>query len=183
MTNTKPQKSSSNPEVWLDTQNIQGKRPSKKLDDTKVGPFDVIKKVGPLAYRLKLPRTWKIHPVFNVVYLFPYIKPFFPTQPQLTQPPPKDIKGQEEYIVEEVIDCCYNKSKQRPEWKVCWKGYLSSKDTMLVLGNTGEAVKEGPQEIVGLSGQTFRPVWLEFWPSPTRFFLTIQICYKKFWSW
>lgn len=131
--------------VWLDARNIQGKRHSKKLDDTKVGPFDVIKKVGPLAYRLKLPRTWKIHPVFNVVYLSPYIKPSFPTQPQLTQPPPEDIEGQEEYTVEEVIDCRYNKSKRRPKWKVRWKGYSSSEDTWeprLVLGNAGEAVKE-----------------------------------------
>lgn len=38
----------------------------------------------------------------------------------------------------------------------------------------------GPQEMVGLSGRTFRPVWLEFRPSPTRFFLTLQKCHKKF---
>jgi len=36
------------------------------------GPFEIIKKVGAVAYRLKLPKRLKIHPTFHVSYLRPF---------------------------------------------------------------------------------------------------------------
>src|SRR6202040_3912004 len=47
--------------VWLDTQNLKMDWPSKKLDNKQAGPFPVEEKVGPAAYRLKLPQAWCIH--------------------------------------------------------------------------------------------------------------------------
>ena len=38
--------------VWLDTQDLRTDRPSKKLDYKKVGPFEIISKHGPMAYKL-----------------------------------------------------------------------------------------------------------------------------------
>ena len=36
------------------------------------GPFEVIEKVGAVAYRLKLPERLKLHPTFHVSYLRPF---------------------------------------------------------------------------------------------------------------
>jgi hypothetical protein len=41
--------------VWLDAKNIPTRRPSKKLDDKRLGPFKVLSKVGSSSYRIKLP--------------------------------------------------------------------------------------------------------------------------------
>ena len=41
--------------VWLEGKNISSLRPSQKLDDQRYGPFEIIKKVSPTAYQLKLP--------------------------------------------------------------------------------------------------------------------------------
>ena len=55
--------------VWLSSKHITTKRPSRKLDHKLLGPFEIIKPVGSLAYELKLPPTMKIHPVFHLSLL------------------------------------------------------------------------------------------------------------------
>ena len=52
--------------VWLSSKNIKTQRPSSKLDYNKLGPFKIISKIGKGAYKLELPITMKIHPVFHV---------------------------------------------------------------------------------------------------------------------
>jgi hypothetical protein len=53
-------------------QNIQTKRPSRKLDYQRLGPFKIILQVNLISYRLELPPTINIHPVFHVSLLEPY---------------------------------------------------------------------------------------------------------------
>ena len=55
--------------VWLNTKNLKTKRPSRKLDHTKVGPFRIEAVVGPVNYQLELPKNSKLHPVFHVSLL------------------------------------------------------------------------------------------------------------------
>ena len=79
--------------------------------------FDVL---GPLTYRLELPPTWRIHNVFHVILLRPYIKnkthgANFP------RPPPELLEGEEVYEVESIIrhrrrGCGY-------QYLLKWKGY------------------------------------------------------------
>ena len=57
--------------VYLLRKNIKTKRPSKKLDHTKLGPFKIKDKLGTVTYRLELPKDMKIHPVFHVALLEP----------------------------------------------------------------------------------------------------------------
>jgi hypothetical protein len=52
-------------EVWLNAKDLTTERPSKKLDYKRLGPFPIIRKVSELAYELKLPRSFKIHPVIS----------------------------------------------------------------------------------------------------------------------
>ena len=53
-------------QVWLRTTNIRTRRPCKKLDRKKVGPFKVVRRIGEQAYQLDIPATLPIHPVFHV---------------------------------------------------------------------------------------------------------------------
>ncbi|MBW0570732.1 hypothetical protein O181_110447 [Austropuccinia psidii MF-1] len=58
--------------VWLSSKNIKTKRPTKKLSERWLAPFEVLKKIGSHAYHLKLPQQWKpVHPVFHVSLLKP----------------------------------------------------------------------------------------------------------------
>jgi hypothetical protein len=57
--------------VYLLRKNIKTKRLSNKLDHKKLGPFKIDKKVGTVSYKLLLPRTINIHPVFHISLLEP----------------------------------------------------------------------------------------------------------------
>jgi len=58
--------------VFLDALDIQTTRPSQELLYRQLGPFIVERRIGPMAYHLKLPHQMKqLHPVFNVVKLTP----------------------------------------------------------------------------------------------------------------
>ena len=91
--------------VWLKGYNITTDRPSKKLDDKRYGPFEVLRKVGKAAYKLKLPRTWRsIWPVINEMFLTPYTPPSHRSQEKSPRPLPQIIDNYEEYEIEEIMD-------------------------------------------------------------------------------
>jgi len=57
--------------VYLHTKNLKSKRPSRKLDHVKVGPFLIKQPKGPVNYELQLPSDARVHPVFHVSLLEP----------------------------------------------------------------------------------------------------------------
>ena len=57
--------------VLLDSQNLITLY-HKKMAPRREGPFEIIKVLGPVTYRLKLPKSWKIHNVFRAKLLKPY---------------------------------------------------------------------------------------------------------------
>ena len=46
----------------------------KKFRAKYVGPFPINARVGDLAYRLELPKTMRMHPVFHVSRLKAYVE-------------------------------------------------------------------------------------------------------------
>ncbi|KAL0146841.1 hypothetical protein M9458_057780 [Cirrhinus mrigala] len=83
--------------VWLSTKNICLRLPCKKLSPRFIGPFEIIKEINPVAYELKLPEKYRIHPVFHVSALKPYHPPVLP--PSSTEPVEEGI-----YRVWEILD-------------------------------------------------------------------------------
>jgi hypothetical protein len=112
--------------VWLDSRNIKTARPQKKLDWKNLGPWPITKVISPYAYRLELPPSMKIHPVFHVNLLRPASTDPLPGQHQ-DPPPPVEVNGVEEWEVEEVIDSRWDRRGRggRPNLKytIKWTGY------------------------------------------------------------
>ena len=82
------------------------KRPSHKLLHRSLGPYKVVKVISDIAYKLNLPTTFKIHPVFHVSLLICYYASnpdIFPDQ-VIPPPPPTMIDTEPEYKVEAILD-------------------------------------------------------------------------------
>ena len=96
-------------QVWLEGRNLKTHHPTTKLAPRRYGPFIVDKKLSPVTYRLTLPPSMKIHPVFHVDLLTRYHE----TEahgPNYERPPPDIIDGEPEWEVEKII-------KSRFHWK------------------------------------------------------------------
>jgi Chromo (CHRromatin Organisation MOdifier) domain len=105
--------------VWLEAKNITTDRPTKKLDDRRLGPYEILEKVGASAYKLRLPETDKSHPVFNEALLTPYEEP--PAHRREERPAPQIVSGNEEYEVEEILK--HRKRGRGYQYLVKWKNY------------------------------------------------------------
>jgi len=55
--------------VYLLTKNLKTRRPSKKLNHVKVGPFKIKKIKSLVNYELNLLLDAKVHPVFHISLL------------------------------------------------------------------------------------------------------------------
>ncbi|KAG0160695.1 hypothetical protein PDIDSM_8225 [Penicillium digitatum] len=111
--------------VWLNARNIRTLRPQKKLDWKNLGPFKVLEAISAHAYKLELPASMKIHPVFNVSLLQPAATN--PVNGQVTEPaPPVEVEGLEEWEVEDILDSRWERRGRggpRLKYTVKWIGY------------------------------------------------------------
>jgi hypothetical protein len=105
---------------------------SRKLTTRFVGPFVVERVVNPVAYKLTLPESLKIHPVFHVSLLQPWRvdKEFPGHQPTLTQPPPVN-EDENRFTVDRLLDKRTRRCGrgQRVEYLIRWLGYGPEDDT------------------------------------------------------
>ncbi|QRV84949.1 Retrotransposable element Tf2 protein [Ceratobasidium sp. AG-Ba] len=124
--------------VWLVGQNITTRRPSKKLDNKKLGPFVISEKISSHAYRLELPKTMRTHNVFhNLLSPFTEDKDFH--RRQARPPPIVTEEGEEEYEVDHVV--AWEQRKNGLYYQIRWKGYDPIEDTM----ERAEKIAELPQ--------------------------------------
>jgi len=108
--------------VYLDASNIRTTRPSLKLSHRRLGPFEIERQVGPLAYRLKLPYGLRqLHPVFNVVKLSAAPNDPIPGRKPQALSPPIVVDGEPEWEVEEVLDSRWH--WRRFQFLIKWKGF------------------------------------------------------------
>jgi len=127
--------------VWLDIRNLKTRRQSKKLDWKHAGPFEITKVVSSHAYRLDLPASMPIYPVFHTNLLRPVATDPLPGQEQ-PPPPPIEVDGEDEYLVEKIEDARFNKRRKRYEYLTRWVGYDESTwEPASELWNTSAAAK------------------------------------------
>ena len=110
--------------------NLKTMRAAKKLDYKKMGPFEIIRKVGMNSYKLDLPASMKIQNTFHMLLLEPYEDNKYPSEIQ-TPPLPIEIAGEPEYEREEIIHCRLYRDKL--PYRAKRTGYSPEHDKTLYL--------------------------------------------------
>ena len=93
------------------------------------------------AYRLTLPSTMKIHPVFHVNLLEPHTPNTIPNRTS-EPPPPVEIEGELEYEVADILDSKIDHRRKDNFgllYKIHWQGYDSEHDGWLPAANLENA--------------------------------------------
>ena len=106
--------------VWLLRRHITTRRPSRKLDVRRLGPFAIVELVGKSAYRLQLPPSMQVHPVFHVSLLELHVANTFPGR--VVPPPlPTHVDGFPEFEVNKILSSKLLRGKLF--YLVDWVGY------------------------------------------------------------
>ena len=94
--------------------------------EKQIGPYPISKIILPNAVELKLLPSFKIDVPINVSRLRPYKPHTIPGQ-QITPQPPIDVEGEQEYIVEEILDSHLRRNKL--EFLIKWEGYTDENNS------------------------------------------------------
>jgi hypothetical protein len=132
--------------VLLATKNAQPKNVlGHKLMPKWMGPFTIIEKVNPVAYRLALPEGLRWHPVFHVSLLKAY------SEGGRVQPPPlpEIVNGEPEFEVEKIL--ADRTRGTQLEFLVKWLGFAQEHNSW----EPAEVILENCEELVNAyRGQT-----------------------------
>ena len=138
MNRTKPFKV--NDQVWLESKDLKIPYQSRKLAPKQEGPFKIKEVLGPVTYRLILPKQWRIHDVFHACLLTPYKETDLHGNNE-TRPPPDLVEGNEEYEVEAILSHHLHKNCETT-YLIKWKGYDSSENSWEPESNLQNAEEE-----------------------------------------
>ena len=120
------QRFSSGDQVLLSTEHLNMKNaPIRKLKKRFVGPFFVVRQVGPVAYELDLPEQWKIHNIFHVSLLRPFRTSSWTSPTTAGQVEELEPEEDEPYEVEKLLRWRWTgpSSRRQKEFLVLWKDY------------------------------------------------------------
>ena len=113
--------------VWLSATHLRrphAENATKKLERKFHGPYAITEVVSPVAYRLALPKTWKIHPVINISHLKANKdgSKDFPDRPEYQPPPPpQNVLGEDYYLIEAFRK--HREVRKQLQFWVKWSGY------------------------------------------------------------
>jgi hypothetical protein len=121
-----PPKYSKGDLVMLSGKYIPTRRPCKKLDHKLHGLFEITEVILETAMRLNLPVKWKIHKVFHVSLLEPFIQGNREVNLEKVLDAADPIEDDDEYHVEEVMGSVEKKDKV--SYLVKWRGFPAKND-------------------------------------------------------
>jgi hypothetical protein len=103
-----------------------------KLVQRTIGPFEVMEKINPVVYRLRLPDNYPMHPVVNLEHLKKYNQSSAEFGERVVLPPTRDLlNASEEYEVEAILghQLSGRKDGNRRMYLIRWRGYDPSEDS------------------------------------------------------
>jgi len=119
-------------------------RPSKKLSEKYLGPYQIIAQPSPQSFTLCLPDTMRaVHPVFHVSML-ELATPNTFQQRSEPLPAPVIIDGEPEYEISKIVDSKIDRQRAcKLLYKVIWLGYEDTdNDSEWLLATELEHAKE-----------------------------------------
>ena len=104
-------------------------RPSKKLSEKNLGPYEIIAQPSAASFTLRLPQSMRtVHPVYHVSMLEPHQPSSIPNR-TVEPPPPVEIEGEVEYEIAEILDTKVDRRRRcRLLYLVRWTGYEGTDD-------------------------------------------------------
>ena len=128
----KPRSYVSSDKIWLNSKYIKTKQ-NQKLEAKFFGPFRVLYPVGKQAYKLELPKKWRIHDVFHMLLL----EQDTIRKERVDKNVPEFEAGsdEEEYEVEGIWDSAVYAKKSAADhlasfyYLISWKGYPKEENT------------------------------------------------------
>jgi hypothetical protein len=124
---------------------IESKGEGAKLVQRWIGPFEVLQKLSPRTYRLRLSDKYPGFPVFNLDHMKPYKESPKEFGDRTMMPETRDKLEAEEYEVEKIVGKKYDKRRKTHLWLVRWKNYgpqFDSWQTTRDLRNAPEMMRE-----------------------------------------
>ena len=123
-------------QVLLSTKNLRLRNDEREIARMKllpkyIGPYTILEKVGPVAYKLDLPTSTKIHPVFHVSLLKPYNDPDV-VHASKPLPAPLDwLDGIPTFEVNKILNHkeVLSGRKRSVAYLVSWKGFDEEHDS------------------------------------------------------
>lgn len=111
-------------QVFISSQFLNTTRPTRKLAERFLGPFDLIGKISDLSFVVKMPPYLRtVHPVFHVSQLEPAFPNTIPDR-EVPPPAPVEIDGELEFEVAEILDSKLDRRYAcRLRYYVRWAGY------------------------------------------------------------
>ena len=112
-------------QVYVKAEHFRTTRPTKKLAERYLGPYEIIAQAGTRSFTLRLPPTFKmVHPVFHVSMLEPATPNTIPNRIQ-PPPPPVVIDGETQYEIDAILDSKIDKRRRFCPllYLVKWSGY------------------------------------------------------------
>lgn len=110
---------------------LESKGEGAKLVQRWIGPFEVLQRINPKTYRLRLDDRYPGFPIFNYDHLKPYTEPTEDSEsPRLQLADTRSgTPAAEEYEVEKIVGKQYDKSRRQNLWLVRWKNYGPQHDS------------------------------------------------------
>jgi hypothetical protein len=111
--------------VMLNGKIIKTRCPTQKLEHKMYGPFEILDIFSPTAVRFPLPKTWKIHSVFHVSLIQPFVKGNRDVDLNAVLKTSDPIGNAPEYDIDKVMGAIDKGGKLL--YLVKWKGWPAKK--------------------------------------------------------